>query len=93
MILGALVIGAITAYYFGMRAGAFAAVGAAGLFVMGILMPSKLLYTYGFVAAFVVGVLLIGPRLPGRNEKKADFLRIARMGTGKALRLFRKLRR
>lgn len=93
MILGALVIGAITAYYFGVRAGAFAAVGAAGLFVMGIVMPSKLLWSYGFVGAFVVGVLLIGPRLPGRQEKKADFLRIARMGMGKALRLYRKLRR
>jgi hypothetical protein len=93
MILGSLVIGAITAYYFGLRAGAFAAAGAAGLFVMGIVMPSKLLYAYGFVGVFVVGVLTIGPRLPGRQEKKADFLRIARMGAGKALRLIAKLRR
>tara|TARA_R110002096_G_scaffold292224_2_gene486672 strand:+ start:120118 stop:120399 length:282 start_codon:yes stop_codon:yes gene_type:complete len=93
MILGALVIGAITAYYFGLRVGAFAAVGAAGLFVMGIVMPSKLLYAYGFVGLFVVGVLFIGPRLPGRKEKKADFMRISRMGMGKALRFYRKLRR
>lgn len=93
MIIGALVIGAMTAYYFGIRVGAIAAVASAGLFLMGIVMPSKLLWSYGLVGAFVVGVLVIGPRLPGRQEKKADFLRFARSGTGKALRLYRKLRR
>jgi len=93
MIIGALVIGALTAYYFGVRAGAFAAVGAVALFILGIAMPSKLLWTYGFVGLFVAGVLFVGPRQPGRQESKADFLRLARLGTGKALRLFRKLRR
>ena len=93
MILAALVIGAITAYYFGMRVGAFAAAGSVGLFVMGLVMPSKLLWSYGLVGAFIIGVLVVGPRLPGRQEKKADFFRVARAGTGKAMRLYRKLRR
>ncbi|MCP4444212.1 MAG: hypothetical protein GY811_02555 [Myxococcales bacterium] len=93
MILGALVIGAITAYYFGVRVGVYAAVASVGLFVLGIVMPSKLLWTYGLVGAFVVGVLVIGPRLPGRQENKADFLKATRSGMGKAMRLYRKLRR
>lgn len=93
MILGALVIGAITAYYFGLRVGAFAAAGAAGLFVLGIVMPGKLLWSYGLVGAFVTGVLVVGPRLPGRQQKKADFLKLTRKSTGKVLRFYRKLRR
>lgn len=93
MILGALVIGALTAYYFGIRVGAFAAAGSAGLFVMALFMPSKILYSYGLVGVFVAGVLVIGPRLPGRQKKKADFVRLSRATLGKALRLYRKLRR
>ncbi len=93
MILGALVIGALTAYYFGLRAGAFAAVGSAGLFFIGLFMPSKLLYTYGLVGVFVTGVLVIGPRMPGRQKKKADFVRLSRRSVGKALKFYRKLRR
>ena len=93
MIIAALLIGAITAYYFGLRVGGFAAVSAAGLFVLGIVMPSKLLWAYGLVGAFVLGVLIIGPRLPGQKQKKADFLRVIRFASRRAMTLLRKLRR
>ncbi len=93
MILGAFVIGALTAYYFGIRLGAYAAAGAAGLFVIGNVMPGILFWSYGLVGLYLTGVLVIGPRLPGRKENKADFLRVARSGTAKAMRWYRNLRR
>jgi hypothetical protein len=93
MILAALFIGAITAYYFGTRGGAVAAVGAACLFVFGMVMPSKLIVAYGLVSFFTVGVLVVGPRLPGRHEKKADFFRLARKGSSQVLRIYRRMRK
>jgi hypothetical protein len=93
MIIAALVIGAITAYYFGLRVGAAAILGSFGLFVLGIVMPSKLLWTYGLVGSYTLGVLVVGPRLPGRKESKADFLRLVRKGSGKVLGLVRKIRK
>ena len=93
MIIAAIVIGAITAYYFGLRVGAMAVVGSFGLFVLGIFMPSKLLWTYGLVGAYTLGVLVVGPRMPGRKESKADFLRLTRKAGGKLLGLYRKIRK
>lgn len=93
MILAALVIGAISAYYFGFRVGAFAAVGAAGLFVMGIVMPGKIIWAYGLVAAYTVAVLFVGPRLPGRKEKKQDFFRLLRKTSTSAMRAYRRVRK
>lgn len=93
MLIAALLIGAITAYYFGLRLGAFAAVGATALFFLGILMPGQIVWTYGVVGAYTVGVLFIGPRMPGRKEKRADFLRLVRRGAAVILRLYRRLRR
>ena len=90
MIIAAIVIGAITAYYFGLRVGGIAAVGSFGLFVLGVFMPSKILWTYGLVGGYTLGVLVVGPHVPGRKESKANFLRMARKGGGKVLKLFRK---
>lgn len=93
MILGAVIVGVITAYYFGLKAGGFAAAVAFGLFFLGIVMPSKILWTYGVVGVFVAGVLVVGPRLPSRKEKKADFFRVGRKGMRSVLRLYRRIRK
>jgi hypothetical protein len=93
MIIAALVIGAITAYYFGLRVGALAVGGSFALFLVGIIMPSKLLWTYGLVGSYTLGVLIVGPRLPGRKESKADFLRLVRRASGKLLGMYRKIRK
>ncbi len=92
MIIAALVIGAISAYYFGIRIGAFAAVGSVGLFVFGIVMPSKIIWAYGLVGAYVLAVLVVGPRLPGRQQKKADFFRILRVSSSALRRTYRRFR-
>lgn len=93
MILAALVIGAISAYYFGLRIGAIAAIGSALLFALGIVLPNKLFWTYGLVAAYVLVVLVLGPRMPGRQENKADFFRVARKISRRLLQAYRRVRK
>ena len=93
MIIAALAIGAITAYYFGLRVGAFAAGGAFLLFVGGVVMPSKLLWSYGLVGAFTLGVLVLGPRMPSKKQNKADFLGLVRKGSGKLRGLYHRFRK
>jgi hypothetical protein len=92
MLIAALVIGALTAYYFGMRPGVIAAAASGGLFVLGLVMPSKIFWTYGLVTVYTVGVLVIGPRVPAKQKNKQDFLGLARRGARGALRLVRRLR-
>lgn len=93
MLIAGLVIGGITAYYFGIRPGVVAAVLSVGLFFAGIVMPSKMLWAYALVGTYTVAVLFIGPRLPGSKKKKQDFLGLTRQGMKKALSFYRKLRK
>ena len=93
MIIAAVVVGAITAYYFGLRVGALAVGGSFALFLVGLVMPSQLLWTYGLVGAYTLGVIIVGPRLPGRKESKADFLRLVRKASGKLFGIYRKFRK
>lgn len=87
MILGALVVGALTAYYFGMRAGAVAAAVAAALFLAALFLPGKALLLYGAVALGVGGVLLVGPRMPGRERNRADLVSLGRRLLRRGLKL------
>ena len=93
MLIASLVIGVMTAYYLGLRVGALAALAAGALFLLGIFVPGKLLLAYGLVAVYTLGLMLIGPRLPGRKQHKADVLRMARRGAGRLLALARRVRK
>jgi hypothetical protein len=62
MILAALFIGLLTAYYFGIRAGSAAAGVTLGLFLLAAIAPGAKLLVYGLVAAAVVGIFVVGPR-------------------------------
>jgi hypothetical protein len=62
MILAALFIGLLTAYYFGIRAGAAAAGAALGLFLLAAVAPDAKLLVYGLIAAGVVTLFVVGPR-------------------------------
>lgn len=84
MLIAAALVGALTAYYFGLRAGAVAAGLAVALFVAALAMPGKALYLYGAVAVGVVGVLVVGPRIPGREKSRQDLL-------GQAQRILRRV--
>jgi hypothetical protein len=64
MILAALVCGLFTAYYFGVRPGAAAAVAAFGLFLAGAIFPPLKVLTYLAVGGGLVAVTAIGARRP-----------------------------
>jgi hypothetical protein len=62
MILAALIIGLLTAYYFGIKAGSAAAIAAFGLFLLVAFMPGVKLLVYGVIASALVGLFVVGPR-------------------------------
>jgi len=64
MLLAALVCGLVTAYYFGLRPGAAAAVIALVLFLAGSLIPGLGLVSYVAVGGGLVGVYAVGSRRP-----------------------------
>jgi len=76
MLIAALVIGLLTAYYFGLKPGGYAAAAAAALFAIAALIPGLAIPIYLVVAIGLIGLFSFGPRVqkPGR---KTDFLRWA----------------
>ena len=64
MLLAALVIGGLTAYYFGLRWGAYAAVGAFVLYAVAYFVPSLRLPIWAFVAAGAFTVWRVGSKRP-----------------------------
>jgi hypothetical protein len=62
MILAALIIGLLTAYYFGVRAGSAAAGVALGLFLLVAFIPAAKLPVYVLVAAALIALFYVGPR-------------------------------
>jgi hypothetical protein len=64
MIIAALVVGAITAWYFGLRPGLWAAVGTALLCLAAVFVPRYALHIYVGLSVAVVGVIIVGQRRP-----------------------------
>lgn len=62
MLLAALIIGLIAAYYLGFRAGGIAAAAAAGLFIIAALIPGLSIIAYAAVAVGLVALFTIGPK-------------------------------
>jgi membrane-bound ClpP family serine protease len=76
MVLGALLIGLLTAYYFGIQLGITAAVTAALLFFAAAIAPGLSVIIYIAVAAYIAGVCWLGPRRAShRAEASRDLLR------------------
>lgn len=85
MLVAALVVGAVTAFYFGLRAGAAAAGVALALFAVAEVRPGAALWAYGLVAAGLVGVCTIGPKRQNPTHA-ARVTRWARRGLGELRR-------
>jgi hypothetical protein len=62
MILAALVVGAVTAFYYGLRPGALAAGVTFGVFLAAAVVPALALWAYLAVGGGVATVLALGPR-------------------------------
>jgi len=89
VLVTAVIIGLLTAYYFGVRIGAFATVGSAALLVAALLIPGYRWQIYGLVALFVVGVCALGPKL-GKSPPLGDVIRRGRRVSSWATKWFRK---
>jgi hypothetical protein len=64
MLILAVVVGAITAYYWGLRAGAYAAIGSLGLSLLALVVPSLATPLHVATAAGMVAVWWFGSRRP-----------------------------
>lgn len=88
MIIGALLIGLLTAYYFGIRTGVTAAAASALLFFVAAVVPGTTILVYSLVGLFVAGVCWLGPRRPAQaeNDARAAMRRLGRSALGKLWR-------
>jgi hypothetical protein len=90
MFIAALLVGALVAYYFGLRPGLVAAGATAGLFLLAAVIPGAAAYAYVVVGAGVAGVVVLGPKL-----KRPDSLASSGAGgvSGRAVRALATVRR
>lgn len=88
MIIAAIAIGLLTAYYFDLRIGIMAAGASLACFAVAFVMPSVALYAYGAVAVGVGAVCVIGPKVQKPSAKtKAMF--VARTAIRKVRSLYK----
>lgn len=89
MFIGAILIGLLTAYYFGVRPGITAAGVSVVLFVAADIVPGASLFVYAAVGIFVAGVCLLGPRMAKNQEQEGGrrVRKLARQALGKLWRL------
>lgn len=85
MLVAALIVGVLAAYYLGLRAGAWAAGATAILFMVAMVAPRAAILAYGVVAAGLVGLCWIGPKL----KRPADSTRAFGAAKRLASRLWR----
>ena len=83
MLLSALVIGALTAYYFGVRAGVWAAGATFVLCLVALALPRFALPLYVVLAAGAVVIQQVGSRRP-RPHDAVLATRLARRAVGRA---------
>jgi hypothetical protein len=83
MLIAALLLGALTAYYFGLRAGAWTAAGTFALSLVMLTMPRYTLHFYGALALAGLAVWQIGSRRQ-RPPDAVLAVRWVRRGVGKA---------
>jgi hypothetical protein len=62
MLVAALIVGALTAYYFGLRLGMYAAAATAGALFATLVIPGVTWMVYGAIAVTMVGLVYLGPK-------------------------------
>jgi hypothetical protein len=77
MVLAALIMGLVTAYYFGVRLGVTAAASAFLLFALALVAPAWAFWCYAVAAVGFAGVCALGPRFgnPGAARQVVSVLR------------------
>ena len=79
VLVGALIIGVLTAYHLGLRNGVYAAAASAVLLVVAMAMPRVAFPIYVIVGGFTIGVALIGPRLERSHHNDRSVKHIRRL--------------
>jgi|GEM_PF-4805359 len=74
MLVAVLLMGALAAYYFGLRVGAWTAAGTAMLCAAALVVPLYAIPIYVVLAIGAVGILIVGPR----RKKPTDAVRVTR---------------
>jgi hypothetical protein len=74
VIIATLIVAGVTAYFYGLRAGAWAGAGAFGLGLLAAMFPRYAWPIHLLMAAEVFVVCLLGPR----RERPADSVRVTR---------------
>ena len=73
MAIAAIIIGLITAYYFGIKPGGYAAAAAAGLFFTATVLPGLAVPIYLVVVVALIGVFFFGPRVQRPSSSRKYF--------------------
>jgi hypothetical protein len=92
MLIAALLVGLLTAYYFGVRQGMAAAGATAVLFLVAMVAPHLAIFAYGAVGVGVGVLCIVGPKLR-RKGTPAHVTFAARAGVAEVMRRYRKLKR
>jgi hypothetical protein len=84
MLIAAILVGLLTAYYLGVRAGGVAAAATAGLCLLAALFPPLKLIAYALVGVGVAGVCLVGPhhQRPETKQQVQDLFKWGRRAFG-----------
>jgi hypothetical protein len=88
MLIAALVCGLVTAYYFGVKAGTYAAGASAALFFVGTVIPGWSSWAYALIALQLIGVCFLGPRM-GKPLGQRKAILAVRIGISKLRNRFR----
>jgi hypothetical protein len=90
MLLAAVVLGALALYYFGLRAGAWAAAATLALCIIALVAPRYATAIYAFVAAGAIALWRVG-RKRQRPPDAVIAVRLVRGAVGRAWSTARKL--
>ncbi len=88
MLIAALGVGLLTAYYLGLRVGVIVGGMSAALLLTAMVVPAWAAVAYGIVVLWVTGICLVGPRVQKQSTKER-FFSAGRKLAGKLLRFWR----
>jgi len=87
MILAALIIGVLTAYFFNVKLGVYAAGGSAMLLLFAFFVPQYSLPAYALLLVGVSSIFVIGPKMQRHKKNKGKVAWVKKA----AARMWRKL--
>jgi hypothetical protein len=92
MLIAAVVVGALTAFYFGIKWGVYAAVASLALLAAAMVVPGLTIWAYAAIGLGIVGIVTVGPKRAKQNQTHAfQAYTWVRKGTSQAKKTLAKL--